>query len=416
MSNGSILHHAEFLLQPGQPNPLSTDCGVLCDADGTILAIGPAGQLRPRADATTHHQILMPGVLNCHAHLTDAGIQTPVGGGQGLVQWVQDLLASRGKTEGEGEPEEAFGKQVSGVIRQMMASGTVAIGEVANNLRTIPAIAETGIRCRFMHELLGFPESRAQQSILSALADWQLPELPPTISYTLAAHAPYSVSPLLMELIHQRNMAHGTLTYQHLAEDPDERRLYEEAAGPWREFLERIGGWEPTWGPPGISPIEFYSRIGVMDGNYVGVHLTDATEPEIALLASRGAGAILSPASNLHITGKLPNVPALVGHGVKFGLGTDGRGSNPSIDVFDEAKILLEHFPNLPAGTFLEALTIHGAELLQFNNLGKITPGQALPLLSVLVRESPSDLRGLERAIVMEAVGRRCVEAATTDC
>ena len=43
MSNGSILHHAEFLLQPGQPNPLSADCGVLCDADGTILSVGLAG-------------------------------------------------------------------------------------------------------------------------------------------------------------------------------------------------------------------------------------------------------------------------------------------------------------------------------------------------------------------------------------
>ncbi|MCC7438576.1 MAG: amidohydrolase family protein [Armatimonadetes bacterium] len=406
MSNGKTLHTAEFLIQPGEPNPVRSDVGVLRDASGRILAIATVNQLRSEADATVHHQILMPGAINCHVHLTDAGIQQPVGGGEGLARWVQGLLASRGS---EPQPEELFQQQVSAVLQQMMRGGTVAIGEVANNFRTLPAIAETGIRCRFMHELLGFPEHRAHQGMLSTLDDTQLAELPHAIAYTVAAHAPYSVSPPLMKLIQQRNAQHGTFTYQHLAEDPAERLLYQESAGPWREFLEAIGGWEPTWKAFGISPIEFYDRMGIIDENYVGVHLTDATEQELALLASRGAWGILSPASNLHITGKLPDAMAMVRHGLRFAFGTDGRGSNPSIDVFDEAKILLEGFPNLPVGTLLEALTIHGAEVLQFSDLGRITVGATSPLLSVTVHGAPNDLRSLEHGIVMDAVWRRCV-------
>lgn len=403
MSNGTTLHTAEFLIQPGESNPLQADAGLLCDSAGIILAIGQAHELRSKSDVTVHHQILMPGVVNCHAHLTDAGIAKPVGGGEGLVRWVQGLLASRGTAQ----PEEIFQQQVRAVLRQMMERGTVAVGEVANNFRTIPAIAETGIRCRFMHELLGFPENRAHQVMLATLTGQQRAELPSTISYTLAAHAPYSVSPPLMKLIQQKNAQQGTFTFQHLAEDPDERLLYQEAAGPWREFLERIGGWEPTWEAFGVPPIEFYDRMGLIDGNFVGVHLADATEREIALMASRGARAILSPASNLHITGKFPDVMAMVRHGLQFGFGTDGRGSNPSIDIFDEAAMVLERFPDLPAGTLLKALTVHGAEILQFGDLGKLTVGQASPLLSVAVNGSPNDLRGVEQAVVMDAVGRQ---------
>lgn len=406
LSNGKTLHTAQFLIQPGDFNPVRTDVAVLLDPNGRIEAIAPTHQLLSEADTTVHHQVLMPGVINCHIHLTDAGIQQPVGGGEGLVRWVRNLLASRG----EAQPDEVFLQQVRAVLHQMMQKGTVAIGEVANNFRTLPAIAETGIHCRFMHELLGFPENRAHQAILSTLNKEQIAELPPTISYTVAAHAPYSVSPPLMKLIHQRNIQHGTFTYQHLAEDPDERSLYEKAAGPWREFLERISGWEPTWEAFELSPIEFYNRMGVIDGNYVGVHLTNATQQEITLLASKGAKAILSPASNLHITGKLPNVTAMVQHGLQFGLGTDGRGSNPSIDVFDEAKLLHENFPNLPAGTLLSALTVHGADILQFNDLGRITVGEVSPLLSVAVNGSPNDLRSLEQGIVIDAVERHCLQ------
>ena len=45
----------------------------------------------------------MPGVLNCHVHLTDAAQQKPVPGGEGLIRWVGELLASRGLQVDEKE-------------------------------------------------------------------------------------------------------------------------------------------------------------------------------------------------------------------------------------------------------------------------------------------------------------------------
>jgi cytosine/adenosine deaminase-related metal-dependent hydrolase len=382
--------------------PPIRDAGVIVDDEGTILEVGPFTSLRPGYDMRYAHSVLMPGVLNCHIHLADAGREEPVPGGKGLVNWVGQLLASRRE---EGDRETAMRAQ----LRQMREKGTVAIGEVSNDLGALGAIRDSGMRCRLMHELIGFRKERAGELIEVARQRSQRSDWNDTIAYTVAAHAPYSVSPELMREIESLNESLGTFTYQHLAEDPDERLLYESASGPWREFLERIGAWEPTWEGSGASPIEYYERAGLLNERFVAVHLADATPQEIELLARRGAKAILSPTSNLHITGKLPDLEAIVRSGMIFALGTDGRGSNPSVDVFDEAKVLLERWPGLKPGMMLEALTAGGSEVLQFGDMGSIAPGKRPGLIAVTVRSVTSNLRMLESAIVLEPLRRNRV-------
>jgi aminodeoxyfutalosine deaminase len=399
-----ILHTAELLLPMGGQPPIR-DAGVIVDDEGTILEVGPFTSLRPGYDMRYAHSVLVPGVLNCHIHLADAGTIVPVPGGKGLINWVGHLLAKRQESSLNDNTDTAMREQ----LRAMREAGTVAIGEVSNDLGALDAIRDSGLRCRLMHELIGFRRERAGELIglarqASHRSDWN-----DSIAYTVASHAPYSVSPDLMREIEALNDSLGTYTYQHLAEDPDERLLYESASGPWPEFLERIGAWEPTWEVTGLSPIEYYDRAGLLNDHFVAVHLADARPQEIELLARRGVKAILSPTSNLHITGKLPDLESIVRSGMTFALGTDGRGSNPSVDVFDEAKVLLERWPDLKPGIMLEALTTAGGEVLQFGDMGSITVGNRPGLISVTVRSVTDNLRNLESAIVQEPLRRNRV-------
>jgi cytosine/adenosine deaminase-related metal-dependent hydrolase len=400
-----ILHTAEILLPMGGREPIR-DAGVIVDDEGRILDAGPFTSLPPNHDIRYNHPVLIPGVLNCHVHLTDAVQIEPVPGGEGLNRWVRTLMGSRWEKLSSASDLDSAALNA---LDEMRRSGTVAIGEVANNFDTLDAIGRSGIRCRFIHELIGFRKERAGEIIAREREVAAGDEWSGEIAYAVGAHAPYSVSPELMREIETFSRERGTFVYEHLVEDPDERLLYEDAAGPWKEYLEEVGAWEPTWKPHGISPVEFYDRSGLLDDRLVAVHLADATAGEIALLARRGVRAILSPTSNLHITGKLPDLPTIVSSGMTFALGTDGRGSNPSVDVFSEARLLHERWPDTRPGLLLEALTARGAEILQFPDMGTIEPGKRPGLIAIELERMSSDVGKLESEILHGAVSRRRV-------
>ncbi|MGE3801143.1 MAG: amidohydrolase family protein [Candidatus Kapaibacterium sp.] len=389
-----ILHTAEVLYSPDE-EVLRTNQGLLVDESGKVLAIAPTSQLLGEADERHDHQLLMPGVLNAHIHLTDAGRKSLVPGGEGLVAWVKNLMRARDDNRTEEEREA----DILQTLEEMIHQGTVAVGEVVNHSRTVKPIVDSGIHCRLIHELIGFSEERAEEKITSAESLYADVEWSEQLRHALGVHAPYSVSFALMKRIESWSRERGSYVYQHLAEDPAERDLYERGEGEWVQALKEIGSWDEKFQPPGISPIAYYDARGFLSERFVAVHLTDARPEEIRLLASRGVKVILSPTSNLHITGLLPPVRQIVEEGMTLALGTDGRGSNPSMDVFDEARLLYQHFPDLPAGTLLRALTSGGAEVLGFSELGRLRVGTRPGLVSAESRGGTINPERLEDSI-----------------
>lgn len=377
---GKTLYRAEILYDPGHDpgdatgsDPIRSDWGLLIDEAGALLESAPAAELSGRGDRVVHAPLISPGLVNAHVHLTDAGRRETVPGGEGLVPWVRNLLRSRAGAEpGEGIAE---------TLQEMLEGGTVAIGEVSNDLGPLRQIEASGITTRFIYELIGTRAAEAEEAIerfrgAAAGADER-----PEVRFSPAIHAPYSVSLRLIDAIVAEARRRRVPTYIHLAEDPAERELYRSGGGEWRGFLEEIGVWDPAFVPPGEDPIDCFDRRGYLDPRFVAVHLTDTTDREIELLAARGAQAILSPTSNLHITDRLPPYRTIVRSGLRFALGTDGRGSNPSMNVLDEARLLAEAFPDESSSCLLHALIPRGASILGFPELVRLVPGSCIPLL-----------------------------------
>ena len=120
-----------------------------------------------------------------------------------------------------------------------------------------------------------------------------------------------------------------------------------------------------------------------------GVHLTEADRR--ALAASR-APLCVCPRSNLHIGGQLPDVPALLAAGLPLCIGTDGLGSCPDLDVLGEISVLLEAFPEVPAGVWLEMATRGGADALRHPHHGRLQLGAAPGLLLLEGVGDPGEL------------------------
>lgn len=406
-AQGLTLHEADVLLPMGGERPKPRGA-LLLDDTGTIVAVGTSSELQRRADRRVQHHVLMPGLINAHTHLVDAGCKAPVKGGEGLLPWVRTLLAER-EHRAETTDPKSIEHEIDDTLASMSRTGTVAVGEVTNDLFTLPAVRRSGMRARVIHEALGWSISHREHIRDSIRSARETESWDDTIAHGYGAHAPYSVSPELLTDLLEDARANASPLYIHLAEDPAERELYVFGGGAWSEYLHEIGVWDREWYGSGVSPIEMYDSHGLLNHSLVCVHLADATRNELALLARRGARAILSPSSNLHITGLLPDVSTMVQTGLTFAFGTDGRASNASIDVVDEARVIADRFPWLPPGILLEGLTWRGAEILGMASLGRLRPGCAPGLVSVELSECDTDMRQLERRILFESRARRRV-------
>jgi 5-methylthioadenosine/S-adenosylhomocysteine deaminase len=193
----------------------------------------------------------------------------------------------------------------------------------------------------------------------------------PLVSFTLAPHAPYTVSDATLARV-------ATLAEE--LDLPVHMHVHETA----REVAESIERH-------GIRPLERLDRFGLFSERLIAVHAVHLTDPEIDQLAHVGASVVHCPVSNLKLASGMARVPAMLAAGVNVALGTDGAASNNRLDMFDEArfaallaKAVAGDAAILPAAAALECATINGARALGLEHrIGSIEPGKAADLVAV---------------------------------
>jgi 5-methylthioadenosine/S-adenosylhomocysteine deaminase len=134
-----------------------------------------------------------------------------------------------------------------------------------------------------------------------------------------APHAIYSVSERSLRWIAQRAEELGIPIQIHLDETED------EVAGCVAEHGER--------------PAFYLDRVGILGPRTVLAHGCWLDRSELELIAEREATAVTNPVANLKLAvGRVfPYLDARTA-GVAVGLGTDGPGSNNSLDLLADAK------------------------------------------------------------------------------
>ncbi len=83
----------------------------------------------------------------------------------------------------------------------------------------------------------------------------------------------------------------------------------------------------------------------------------------------------LCPRSNLHISGRLPDLPRLLAAGIPLAVGTDSLASSPSLSPLEELAVLRLAFPGVDASRLL-ALAWAGAAV-GAPEVGRLAAGTA---------------------------------------
>ncbi|HMJ51929.1 MAG TPA: amidohydrolase family protein [Polyangiaceae bacterium] len=376
---------------PGEERP-ERDAAVVLDAEGTVLDLGPSRDILPRhagARVERVRGVLLPGLINAHAHLELSALRGKVPGGAGFVPWVERMIGLRSAERPE-EDEDA----IEHAVAELDGFGTAAIGEVTNTLAAVPALVRHGMAGVIFHELFGLNREQALHRLGQLQSDATLPDrgIPaPDFAYALAPHTVYTTHPDAVRAILRIVREHGTRTTVHLAEHPAERIFLEGGGGPFFDFATRMHFPLEAFPVPRQGPIAAAADLGLLAPDVALVHLTDARPDELDRVARSGAPVVLCPRSNLFIEMKLPPLAEMLRAGIVTALGTDSLASNLSLDLLAEARALGNRFPAVPKAALLTMATAFGARALGRTDLGRLAKGLRPGVVAVAGELGPDE-------------------------
>jgi len=383
-----VLHRAAWLVGMNGP---AVENGAVLVKGKIILAAGSYPSIASRCPAGVQHvdhgaAAIMPGLVNAHTHLELSALHGEIPlPAPSFRAWLDQILSRRttltpailirGILEGDA---------------QLQISGTALAGDVTNGARLAPEAAGTKTPRHIFLEPLGFDRQSLESALGPDLFGALCEAAGRDLSIGAAAHSCYSNSPAVISSAKAWSRGRNRPFSIHLAEHTDEIEFLMTGKGFCRDILERLGRTDADWTPPGVSPIRYLERLGVLDSQTLLVHAVHMTASDWEIAAKRRCPVCFCPRSNWNLNVGRADVERAVQLGMTAALGTDSLASNADLNLFEEASFLLDCYPNLRPETVLAMLTMGGATALGQSHLyGSIEPGKRSFLLAVDTANSP---------------------------
>jgi 5-methylthioadenosine/S-adenosylhomocysteine deaminase len=290
--------------------------GVRCE-DGLIAAIGPdvaAGAGGETIDAGGAH--LVPPLVNGHTHAAMTLFRGS-GGDLPLMPWLEEKIwPIEAKL---GDEDVYWGARLA--CAEMLRSGTTRFWDMYwHPEATARAVSDAGIRATIgapLFDLGGSSEELRESAHRSLEA---LSGFGPEIAPALAPHAIYTVSEESLGWIGELSAERNLPVQIHLSETEQEV--------------------QDCLAAHGSRPAFYLDRLGLLSERTVLAHGVWLDPEELALVAERGATVVSNPVANMKLAvGGVFPYPAARAAGVAVGLGTDGAGSNDSLDLLADLKV-----------------------------------------------------------------------------
>ena len=384
-----IRYHAPWILPIGEA-PIRD--GWIAVDRGRIVALGHRAPADGAPEVDLGEVVVLPGLVNAHTHLELSYLRDEVPPSGAFISWVRGVIAAR--RHGPDPQAPVVLAAIDEAIDEVVASGTAIVGDISNTLTTFGPLVRSPLAAVVFYEIIRFnapdPDAVVEHACRAIEA------LAPTerVHASLAAHAPYSVAPLVFRSI-RRVVDRDPFApcSVHLSESIEEVEFIRSGGGPWRALLEELGSWDATWVPPGGTPVQFLDDSGFLDGRVLAVHGVQMTNTDLQRLVARGTPLVTCPRSNGHTGAGAPPIEDFYRSGVRVAIGTDSLASAPDLNLFAELATMRALAPGVPAAALLDSATRQGARALAFDgDYGTIEPGKCARLIAVAVPPGTTDV------------------------
>ena len=310
-------------------------------------------------DVEIYDGLICPGFVNTHCHLELSHMKGIVSEGQGLVEFIKELMSQR-----EAEPD--FIQQcIADAETEMITNGIVAVGDISNGSDTFSQKAKRNLYYHTFVELYGFMNEQANESfengllLSSKLKDENL-------NFSIVPHSPYSSSRPLWDKICKWNEENNGILSFHNEETEAENNLFMEGSGSLIDLMQWFGLDTSFWKPTGKTSLNSIKDILPRELKTLLVHNTITSSDELLSLNLNLDSPYwcLCPNANWYIERRLPNIDNFIKPGAKVTLGTDSLSSNWDLSILSEMQQIKKHYPKVPTSTLIKWGTQNGAELL----------------------------------------------------
>ncbi|MDQ3730046.1 MAG: amidohydrolase [Actinomycetota bacterium] len=334
--------------------------GLRCEG-GVIAEIGPG--------VTAHHadelidgtgMALVRGLVNAHTHAAMT-LFRGFADDLPLMEWLERHIWP---AEARLEPEHVYwGTRLA--CAEMIRTGTIAFWDMYWHPEAVArAVEDAGLRAVVAAPLIDGSDAPKARAEAEEALDLVRESTSGRVRAGFAPHAIYTV---------------GLDSLRWVAERAEEQRATVQI-----HLSETRGEVESCLSEHGVRPAFHLDRAGLLGPSTILAHGVWLDDSELELIAERGATVVTNPVANLKLAvgGLFPYLDAR-GCGVAMGVGTDGPGSNNSLDLFSDLKT----FALLQKNAAWDAAAVDAGETL---SLGR---GDLSPLLRspALIAGAPAD-------------------------
>jgi 5-methylthioadenosine/S-adenosylhomocysteine deaminase len=270
-------------------------------------------------NATEGELVRVDGLVNAHTHAAMT-LFRGYADDLPLMQWLEGYIWP---AERRLEAEDVYwGTRLA--CAEMIRAGTVRFWDMYwHPGATARAVRDAGLRAVIGAPLLDGGDP-AKSPELRETAERSLSEIASeggdAVEPALAPHAIYTVSEESLRWIGETSAERRIPIQIHLSETEDEVARCVAAHGQ--------------------RPAVYLDRLGLLGPRTMLAHCVWVDRAELELIAERGATIVTNPVANLKLAvGRVFDYRAARTAGVEIGLGTDGAGSNNSLDLLSDAKI-----------------------------------------------------------------------------
>lgn len=300
------------------------------------------------------------GMVNTHGHVSMTLLRS-YADDMALMDWLENKIWP---IEAKMNAKDIYWGAMLG-IAEMLKSGTTCFADMYCFMDDVArAVAETGIRANLSRGLIGLAPDKDDKLAENTqlVKDWQGYDNG-RIRITYGPHAPYTCPVEYLQKVIEAAQANNAEIQMHLCETK--------------------GEVENCIKEHGVTPIKLMDQLGMFEQGTIAAHCVYLTEDDMDIMAAKNVRVAHNPQSNLKLASGIAPVARMLEKGICVGLGTDGASSNNNLDMLEEcrAAAMLHKTTTLnplavPAAQAWDMATVNGAQVLGFDELGKLSVGQ----------------------------------------
>ena len=306
--------------------------GELWTEGDKISYIGDAKQTDTAFDREIdcYGNLLMPGFKNAHTH-TAMTFARSLADSANLHDWLFDHIFPR---ERKLTDDHIYWFSKVGYAEYLASGITACFDMYPHKIPAAKAAVEAGIRHVFCDDANDFGGFDIIEENYNTLNSYD-----PLISAIYGFHAEYTTSLDNMKFLSELAHKYEAPVFTHISETSAE-----------------VEGCRERYG---MSPVKLLDSIGMYDYGGGGFHCVWFDDEDMKIFKDKGLWAVLNPGSNLKLASGASKVNEFIDKGINIALGTDGAGSNNSLNIFRE-MYLAAVLPNLSVegGAFVDPYEI----------------------------------------------------------